>query len=932
MTIRFSCICGTNLKAPDNFEKKRAECPMCGKLIEVPKSFEESAEATKAEGFVDSIQQKIEQDFSHEILEYIDPPGEDAAPAEPSEPKPTILFRMFEALLDPRSIQWMLLLGGALAVIGLLVWLISMGIFENTIVVAVFLGLGTLAILGTGWWMTLKTQFKVAGHAITFLGCVVMPLNLWFYHAQDLISITEHLWLGGVVCCLFYFATVKILKEPKFLYAAEAGITMTVLLLLADMGKLTDSTHFSLYMVILGFISIHVERLFAKDSTETPTEYTSEKYGMPFFWSGHIQITIALVFLFLCQGFTWGMEIISQFPLAIREVNEAWGWQKLTISITENSFLACGLWLVGIYTSLYSYLIVKKIRWGMSFAGFCLVMAEVTLFNALNLEQEGIIAFLAGTALVLHLINHFVLGEKKELENPITIMSIGLSCFAVVWALLLHLGAINSEYGNFPNVYDFKWGYVVATLFAAVSSRTLQVLTLKIQPRISATYFFLSAASLMLAASATLHMFAWDQWSQRAMLLILVPIGYLIASRLWRGKFPEIPLYWVAHVGTAAVLLHVFWASLLQGQSILYVRQGDSISLYLGILFLEAVLFYGLATWFRRRGINIYFAVASLCGAVWQFSGYLNVDPDWYVVLYSALGIGSLVASRFIGVKEEIRFDNNGVSKKVIRGSGLPFYQSGNALLLVSMISASIHAIGDVNTSYANAGGQFVGWLPLLSLVFTILAGLIGLMLVFNGVWKNVYILGTIILAAQSFILINVLIDLSNWQKLEIFSSVVGLAILVASYIGLFREEDQEKPDDATVGSETIGFGLFIGSLLSIVPVLCATFYFHLYKDNVFTLDDFFLITVGVIMLVTGFSWKVKSTTLISGASLFIYLVMIIAIIAYNPQVAVGVYLGIGGLLLFGTAVLLSIYRERLLQIPDRITNREGVFSIINWR
>jgi len=45
--------------------------------------------------------------------------------------------------------------------------------------------------------------------ALTFLGCVVAPLNLWFYHAQNLITVQGHLWVGGVVCCLLYAATVN---------------------------------------------------------------------------------------------------------------------------------------------------------------------------------------------------------------------------------------------------------------------------------------------------------------------------------------------------------------------------------------------------------------------------------------------------------------------------------------------------------------------------------------------------------------------------------------------------------------------------------------------------------------------------------------------------------------------------------------------------
>jgi hypothetical protein len=40
----------------------------------------------------------------------------------------------------------------------------------------------------------------------------------------------------------------------------------------------------------------------------------------------------------------------------------------------------------------------------------------------------------------------------------------------------------------------------------------------------------------------------------------------------------------------------------------------------------------------------------------------------------------------------------------------------------------------------------------------------------------------------------------------------------------------------------------------------------------------------------------------------------------------------IGGGVIFGTGVLLSIYRDRLLTLPDQVKRREGIFRILTWR
>ena len=85
-------------------------------------------------------------------------------------------------------------------------------------------------------------------------------------------------------------------------------------------------------------------------------------------------------------------------------------------------------------------------------------------------------------------------------------------------------------------------------------------------------------------------------------------------------------------------------------------------------------------------------------------------------------------------------------------------------------------------------------------------------------------------------------------------------------------------------------------------------------------------------MLVSGLGWQIKSTTVFGGGSLTLYLIMVVTSIAYQPQVAIGVYLAIGGALVFAVGIALSIYREKLLELPERIAKREGFFRIMNWR
>jgi hypothetical protein len=161
---------------------------------------------------------------------------------------------------------------------------------------------------------------------------------------------------------------------------------------------------------------------------------------------------------------------------------------------------------------------------------------------------------------------------------------------------------------------------------------------------------------------------------------------------------------------------------------------------------------------------------------------------------------------------------------------------------------------------------------------------------------------------------------------LEIIGVGIGILLLAASYIGRFQESDEAGKHDVVTA------GLWLGSLLSAVTLLVAVLYHRFAGAGPSLVDELAILTVTVLMLVTGLSWQVKSTTLIGGGTLTLYLIVMIGRLAYHPQVAVGVYLAIGGALVFACGIALSIYRDRLLELPDRIAKHEGIFRIIGWR
>jgi hypothetical protein len=134
------------------------------------------------------------------------------------------------------------------------------------------------------------------------------------------------------------------------------------------------------------------------------------------------------------------------------------------------------------------------------------------------------------------------------------------------------------------------------------------------------------------------------------------------------------------------------------------------------------------------------------------------------------------------------------------------------------------------------------------------------------------------------------------------------------------------------VRDEGVSMGLALGSLLAVAPTTFAVLYHRWAGGHPSLWNELLLLTVTIAMAVTGAAWQIKWTTLWGGGALVLYLIVLVCSLAYTPQVEIGVYLAVGGAAVFAAGIALSVYRERLLELPERMANREGVFRILNWR
>jgi hypothetical protein len=823
-------------------------------------------------------------------------------PVEDETPRRTIL----EVLLDPHSIQWLLAAGGALIVLGVVIWLASLGLFENAGFVAVALGVGNAALLAGGYFMILRTTHQNAGRALTLLACLLMPLNLWFYHTHNLITLEQHLWVAALFCCIIYTASALVLKDSLFVYVLVAGVTLTGLLLLAQYHHFGEVLAPVTFFIVLGLICLHVERAFP----DTDGPFARRNFGMAFYWCSVALFAFGLLELLVAQMVGWLHHQI--WPNV----------EPFDVVKTEHLPWTLALVLAGTYAYIYSDLVVRKIGIYTYLAGITILWAEIHILVLSDLANAEaiIIITLALTALA---INVFQVSFEKQHGFLTRVAPMGLlfTLLPVAYGTLLHFRATNNVLEHFWK-YEITWAHVAAMGVAALSYRASAFLYRHTLKEVSVVYFFLTAIATLLFAASLAWMIGVRAWEKQAPLIMIVPILYLIAAYFYRGHSPENPLIWTAYGAVAVTTYFSIWVALGITPQVDKVEPlaGNERNLYLALFCLEAALFYGVAAFLRRTDWSIYFATVMLCGAIWQFLRFFNTPDELYAIAFTLPGFVLLVLYRF-GVLEKMEMAN------LERTT----FQSANALTTLGFASGALLALTRLLQSDADLARLGDGeWrtpirILLVLVIFLTIVSVVSIWLVQHQAWRRVYVVHSIINSGLLILVIHRLSELSAWQRLEIFSIVVGVALLIYAFIGWYRETEW--------ASDLVSQAFFFGSLAVATPLFLAST-IHRFFFTVSPIDEGGLVGACVVLFASGVLCRVKAPTIIGAVTILLYVLMVLIYMTQflKETVIVGIYLTLGGVLLFGTGLVLSIYRDRLLALPGKFRRREGVFRIFDWR
>ena len=128
-----------------------------------------------------------------------------------------------------------------------------------------------------------------------------------------------------------------------------------------------------------------------------------------------------------------------------------------------------------------------------------------------------------------------------------------------------------------------------------------------------------------------------------------------------------------------------------------------------------------------------------------------------------------------------------------------------------------------------------------------------------------------------------------------------------------------------------------VGALLATLPLIAAVLLQRANSATDWTtlrmINELGMLAMALLLVGTGTLLKLRAPTICGGFTMVVYLVSLLFFVRLPEKLqTVAVYMMLGGGAFFVTALLLSIYRDYVLALPEYIKRRNGIFSVLNWK
>ena len=832
---------------------------------------------------------------------FQDPPrddGPDDPPRAKDTPSPT---NFWQRLLDPGALQSLMTAGGGLLAVGLIIWLAVIGVFDQPINGAIGLGLANLAVLAVGVATVAKTPYRLAGRAVAMLACLLLPLNLWFYDAQGLITLNEggHLWLPALVCCVIYVTVARALRDSLFVYPIVAGVAMTGLLFLADaqVDRLWEVIAPSTLLVLLGAACVHAERVFpAKTAVSGDDPFTRDDFGLAFFLAGHGLLASGLAVLL--SGRLVGRFYDSLF----HELD--WFAIPDVATVPTVKFAALGLALFGAYTYAYSQCVAYAGRRFVLPAILMLAWSVLIGVDLLGIEftEQVAVGALAVIAIGCRLGQmHFTYGlagdgarQRSPGDRDVDrYLARTAACVGYVGLALALVQLVRGMLYEGPWGLEFGWDYVLAAGLVAIAHAIAAWIYRGERTEVSLTAFGVALTACVGGLVAWMPWHGRPEFAIHTAALTLVPFAFATVAvfstdRLRKGA---------SRAGEVTAILITLLGALTLAMS-------PTASTVLLFVVLALAFAWVAATNTRRTPVILSGLMASV--ALLEAIAVYDLGAKLPLLAISACGLVGIVLNRIrpsanLEFAGRLAITLSGIGGALLAGNRLLADEATLKLLglLAAQTAIAIGAGALTSDSFSRRGMWLVGGLNTVVALFTL----------------------------------NALTLLTVPQRLELLATAVGGLILIMAHAE-WRREATSNCEPTTTGG-WVDVNLWLGSALASVPPLLGLLECRMFgaSDTWLTLHNCGVLAVGLVLLGSGVLCRLRASTLCGVGVLACYLLSLIALVDVPDQLQnVAVYLMVGGGVLFGTAVILSVYRDRLLSLPARVREGEGVFVVLKWR
>ena len=311
--------------------------------------------------------------------------------------------------------------------------------------------------------------------------------------------------------------------------------------------------------------------------------------------------------------------------------------------------------------------------------------------------------------------------------------------------------------------------------------------------------------------------------------------------------------------------------------------------------------------------VNQVLSLLTSVAGITVFANHIGFNIGHCLILAPMIVATSIkLLYHFVGDHSEV----NGVLKQkpIAKASNFIISQSSLAAVLLGMSRW--------------LGGEITGSLMvvmLIALTCTVLASF----LTKNQYWRTVF--RTLILAiiGSGLCVFDGFLGLTSWHRGEIACLVGGAILVVLGHLAWMREDDTEADAVASLS-------LVAGSLLIAIPLAIGLVFYRV-ADNPEThwrlFHEIATIAGSLMLLGSGMLCRIRSTTFGGGFLMLTFVGSLITLVRIPDQLQnASVAMMVGGGIFLTSAILMSIYRDRLIALPGQIREGDGVFQVLKWR